>query len=181
MKSARFTLVFVIVIMLVLMGINIFQWFYAKEKIVYVRSYELIEKYQGTVEARAEFEKRKTKMLSNVDSLRLDFERSRNAYIQVSRKLSSESREQQEAVLGQQQNQLVQYQQAIDQKIQEEDSKMMQEVLNQVNSLIEEHAIREGYDIILGTTMSGNVLFGDKSLDITDAVLLELNNRYKGK
>jgi outer membrane protein len=84
-------------------------------------------------------------------------------------------------MLGQQQQQFLQYQQAIDEKIQEEDSKMMQEVLNQVNSFVESYALQNDYDLILGTTMSGNVLFGDKSLDITDALLAELNSHYKGK
>jgi outer membrane protein len=177
-KSVGFILVLVLII---LIGINIYQLLYVGNKIVYVRSYDLIEKYHGTVEARKEFSKRQTQMQSNVDSLRMDFERSRNEYIRVAPGLTSAVRVEREKMLGQQQQQFLQYQQAIDEKIQEEDSKMMQEVLNQVNSFVESYALQNDYDLILGTTMSGNVLFGDKSLDITDALLAELNSHYKGK
>jgi len=180
MQLIKFTPVLAILVFILLGGVC-YQCFYSKEKIVYVRSYDLIEKYQGTLEARGAFEKRKTQMLSNVDSLRLDFERSRNQYMRMAGGLSLEKRSQQEEALGRQQNQMLQYRQAIDQKIQEEDAKMMQEVLNQINSFVEEYSVREGYDIVLGTTLSGNILFGEKSLDITDNVLVELNNRYKGK
>lgn len=177
-KSVGLILVLLVVVMI---GINIYQLLFAQKKIMYVRSYDLIEKYQGTIEARKEFAKRQTQMQSNVDSLRMDFERSRNEYIRVAPALSASVRAEREKMLTQQQQQFLQYQQAIDEKIQEEDSKMMQEVLNQVNSFIEEYALQNDYDLILGTTMSGNVLFGDKKLDITDALLVELNNHYKGK
>lgn len=177
-KSVGIVLLLVVVAMV---GINIYLLLFAQKKIVYVRSFDLIEKYQGTIEARKEFAKRQTQMQSNVDSLRMDFERSRNEYIRVAPGLSASMRGEREKMLTQQQQQFLQYQQAIDEKIQEEDSKMMQEVLNQVNSFIEGYALKNGYDLILGTTMSGNVLFGDKTLDITDALLVELNDHYKGK
>jgi outer membrane protein len=171
----------IVLLIVVMIGLNVHQLRFAQKKIVYVRSYDLIEKYQGTLEARKNFAKRQTQMQANVDSLRMDFERSRNEYIRVAAALSASVRVEREKILTQQQQQFLQYQQAIDEKIQEEDSKMMQEVLNQVNSFIEGYALRNGYDLILGTTMSGNVLFGDKALDITDELLVEINDHYKGK
>lgn len=181
MKLTKSLGLILVLLLIVMIGINIYHVWYGQKRIVYVRSYDLIEKYQGTIEARKEFAKRQTQMQSNVDSLRLDFERSRNEYIRVAPGLSASVRGEREKMLTQQQQQFLQYQQAIDEKIQEEDSKMMQEVLNQVNSFIEGYALQNDYDLILGTTMSGNVLFGDKTLDITDALLVKLNEHYKGK
>lgn len=173
--------VMVIILLAMLAGVNVYLWQYQRLRIAYIRSHDLIERYHGTIAARSGFEKKKASMLSNVDSLRLDFERARNAYISRAAGLSPRDRAAEENKLGQQQDQLMQYSDVIDQKIDEEDSRMMQEVLNQVNSFVEEYAKREGHDIVLGTTLSGNLLFGERSLDITDQVLQELNNRYQGK
>jgi outer membrane protein len=170
----------VTVVLIALIVFNLVTYFY-KPKMAYVRSHDLIEKYQGTIEARMEFEKKKNGMTANVDSLKMDFERAKNQYINTAAKLSANERMQQEKSLTQQQGQLIQYSNAIDQKIEEEDNKMMQEVLNQINSFVEGYAVKNNYSVILGTTLSGSLLYGDKSLDVTDNLLVELNNHYKGK
>lgn len=170
-----------IVVLLVCLGsFNAYQYF-TKPKLVYVRSHDLIEKYQGTVEARAEFESKKNRMTLNVDSLKIDFERAKNQYVGEMNKLSPSQRHEREGQLSQQQNQLIQYSQAINDKIGEEDSKMMQEVLNQINAFVEGYAIEKNYSVVLGTTLSGNILYGKKDLDITDQLIVYVNNQYKGK
>lgn len=182
MSNLKFTPlnITIIVVLVLLIGFNVFSYL-QKPKIAYVRSQDLIEKYQGTIEARTEFERKKNSMVANVDSLKMDFERAKNQYINNASRLSPSQRMEQEKALTQQQGQLIQYSDAIDQKIQEEDNKMMQEVLNQINSFVEGYALRENYSVILGTTLSGSLLYGDKSLDVTDALVVELNNQYRGK
>lgn len=150
------------------------------KKVVYVTSYKLVEGYTGTIEARREFEKKRDAMMANVDSLKIGFERARLAYMQSVQKLNAEQRMEKEQKLVQQQTQLAQYSQAVDQKIREEDNEMMQEVLNQINSFVEDYAVSNGYDIVLGTTSSGSLLYGKKSMDITDPLLEALNNHYSG-
>ncbi|MBL7840266.1 MAG: OmpH family outer membrane protein [Cyclobacteriaceae bacterium] len=176
------TLVFRIVmgaITTMLVASVIFLFLDAK-KVVYVTSYKLVEGYTGTIEARREFEKKRDAMMGNVDSLKIAFEQARLAYMQSVQKLNAEQRMEKEQRLVQQQTQLAQYSQAVDQKIREEDSEMMQEVLNQINSFVEDYAVSNGYDIVLGTTSSGSLLYGKKSMDITDPLLEALNNYYSG-
>jgi outer membrane protein len=57
----------------------------------------------------------------------------------------------------------------------------MQEVLNQVNSYVKEYAKKHNYDIVYGTTMDGNILYGKEQYDITDDVLEYLNKQYRGE
>jgi len=170
-----------VIVLLVLMTAALVWMYLHQPRIAYVRSHDLIEKYQGTVEARSRFEKRKADMTANVDSLQLDFERARNQYIENAARMTAAQRQEQERMLGQRQSQLMQYGQAIDQKVQEEDARMMQEVLNQVNSFVEAYAAGNGYDLIMGTTLSGSLLYGEKSLDVTEDLLKRLNEHYKGK
>lgn len=171
----------VVIVMMVLLAASVIYIYLHRPRIGYVRSYELIEKYQGTIDARAAFEKKKSSMSANVDSLRLDFERARNQYVSNLPRLSTAQRTEQEKMLGQRQGQLMQYTDAIEQKIMEEDNRMMQQVLNQVNSFVESYALQEGYDVILGTTTSGSLLYGNKDMDITEVLLDELNANYKGE
>jgi outer membrane protein len=181
MRLQKFILAGIIILIIGVAALAAYVYQHQAPSIVYIRSQELIEKYRGTIEARAEFEKRKTQMMANVDSLRQDFQRAGSRYMGQAAGMSPAKRAEEERRLGQQQQQVMQYENAIDEKINEEDQKMMQQVLNQVNSFVEMYALREGYDYILGTTLSGNLLFGNKSLDVTDAVVKELNEQYKGK
>jgi outer membrane protein len=55
---------------------------------------------------------------------------------------------------------------------------MTEGVLNQVNSFIEEYSKNKGYDLVIGTTTSGNLLYAREYMDITDEVLKALNENY---
>lgn len=181
MRLQKITLAGIIILIVAVVTLATYVYQHRSPSIVYIRSQDLIEKYRGTIEARAEFEKRKTQMLANVDSLRQDYQRAGTQYMGQAAGMSAAGRAEREQQLGQQQQQLMQYENAIGEKINEEDQKMTQQVLNQINSFVEMYALREGHDYVMGTTLSGNLLFGNKALDVTDAVLKELNEQYKGK
>ncbi|UII30384.1 OmpH family outer membrane protein [Fulvivirga ulvae] len=154
---------------------------YQSPKIAYVRSQELIFNYSGTKEARVDYENKKAVWMANVDTLRMDFQRAVNSYNNDYKILTPSERQEKEAYLDRQKSQLDQYTLTIEEKSREEDQKMMQAVLNQVNSFVEEYAKTNNYDVILGTTASGSVLYGDESLDITEDLLKALNENYEGK
>jgi outer membrane protein len=175
----RTLIVLIALLALTSLGFNIY--FSSKgPTLAYVRSHDLISKYAGTIEARAAFEKKKSTMQANVDSLKFLFEKEKQSYINSAASMSNSLRVENENRLNQQHSQLLQYSSAIEEKIEEEDSKMMGAVLGQVNSFVEEYAKENGWDVIMGTTLSGNLLYGNKSLDITDDLLEKLNEKYKG-
>lgn len=178
--STPYLTLVLILLVLGLIAFTTYQYL-TQPQIAYVRSYDLIEKYQGTIEAKVDFNKKKNDLTANVDSLKFDFEREKQKYFQEGKSLSPQQRMAREEYLNAQHARVMQYSEVADQKIQDEDKAMMQTVLNQVNSFVEEYAKEKGYDVILGTTLSGSLLYGDKSLDVTDALLVELNNHYKGK
>jgi outer membrane protein len=176
----RTYLVVIALLTLVSLGLNIY-YFFSLPKLAYVRSNELIENYSGTREARDEFNRKKTAMLANVDSLRTLFERSKIDYMGKSRSMTQAQRNAREAELTYQENQLIQYRGVVEEKINEDDARMMGAVLSQINSFVEEYAEENDMDIVLGTTMAGSLLYGKKAMDITDPLLEALNDKYKGK
>lgn len=155
--------------------------FFNQKKIAFVRSQDIIYKYEGTVEAMAKFNNQKQQWQANVDTLKFDFQRAVNRYNQEYAALSVSERQQREEGLSQQERQFQNYAGAINDKIQAADEEMMQASLNQINAFVEEYSQSHGYDIILGTTLSGSVLYGDEGLDITDELLEALNKNYRGE
>lgn len=150
-------------------------------RIAYVRSYDLINSYAGTLDARKEFAEKKSIMMANVDSLRVNVDRAAAVYQQKAPGLTPSQRAQRESELNTLHQQYLQYSAAIDEKIKEEDEKVMSAVLAQVNSFVEQYAKEQGINIVMGTTLSGSLLYGDNDLDITEPLLERLNNNFIGK
>ncbi|HTF81307.1 MAG TPA: OmpH family outer membrane protein, partial [Cytophagales bacterium] len=71
------------------------------------------------------------------------------------------------------------YSEVVEGKISEEDQKLTQGVVNQVNTFITEYGKKNGYSIIYGTNLSGNIIYGADAYDLTNEILTELNNQYK--
>lgn len=155
--------------------------FFLQKKVAYVRSQDLIYRYEGTLEAMAKFNNQKQQWQANVDTLKFDFQRAINRYNQEYKMLSVSERQIREEDLSNRERQLQDYKMAIDGKIKAADEEMMQAALDQINVFVEQYSIEHRYDIILGTTAAGNVLYGTEDLDITEALLTELNKYYKGQ
>jgi len=153
----------------------------SQQEVVFVRSHDMIYAYEGTKEAIAKFEVQKEVWNANIDTLAQDFKKSVEHYKINSSNMSEKEKIETENILNTKQAQLKEYGLAIDEKIQAEDQRMMQEVLNQINSFSKEYGKQHGYALILGTTLSGNVLYGSDNIDITDEFLEALNKHYRGE
>ena len=55
---------------------------------------------------------------------------------------------------------------------------MTQGVLSQINSLAQQYGKEHGFDLILSTTQSGSILYGDDAIDLTKDLLATLNRNY---
>ncbi|TRX56137.1 OmpH family outer membrane protein [Fulvivirga sp. M361] len=155
--------------------------FFFKPKIAFVRSQELIYNYEGTKEAMTKFNNQKQQWQANADTLKFDLQRAVATYNREYTNLTVSQRQKQEEVLSKQDRQLQSYSSAIEEKIRQADDEMMQAVLDQVNVYVEEYSQKHGYDLILGTTANGNVLYGKEELDVTEYLLKGLNEKYLGK
>ena len=175
----KLLLLIIIVLVVISLAGNIYL-LASQPRLGYVRSYDLVEKYQGTQEARAKFEQKKTTLMANVDSLKLTFEKDRIAYLSGARAMTSAQRRGREESLGRQQSQIVQYSAAVEEQIAQEDNDKMAPVLAQINTCVEEYAKEKDFDFIFGTTLSGSLLYGKNSIDVTDDILQNLNAKYKG-
>lgn len=152
-----------------------------RKKIAYVRSQDLVYAYTGMKEMQLKFQDQSKTWEANLDTLKMDFQRAVAQYQNDATKLTAQERLTRENMLDMQQKNVYQYSESILAKSKEEEEKMLGGVLNQVNSFVEEYGKRNGYNLILGTTSSGSILFGEETIDITQELIKEINIDYEGK
>ena len=150
-----------------------------QQRIGFVRSSELVDGYLGMKEARNQYQNKSQKWQANVDTLEQDFKKTLHHFQYETSGLSVAERRKKEATLKQMQENLFQYTSSVRENARTEDEKLTQGVLNQINSFVQEYGKSQGFDVILGTTLSGSLLYGEEQLDITDQVLTALNRNYR--
>lgn len=128
--------------------------FYKPPKLAVVRSALVIERYRGFDDVNKFLTQKKQGIQTELDSLQ-----------------KAKTTKEQTALL---------YQKAANYEgaFKEESEKLTQTVLEKINKFTADYAKRKGYDIVLGTTLSGNVLHAEPNYDITEDLIIELNKAY---
>lgn len=172
----------IIIVLAVFVGVNLtLNLLNMKDKkIGYVNSHQLIYEFDGMKEMQLKFQAISKEWEANLDTLKIEYQKSLNNYQASYDQLTNEEKAIQENLLRVQQNNIVQYSKNIENQSKEEEKKMLDAVLNQVNSLVEAYGNKKNYDLIFGTTDSGNLLYGDVAVNITDEVINEINANYAG-
>lgn len=178
----RSKMLFAIFAFIPLFAFLLFLFFSQSDKlsIAFVRSDYLLNNFEGTKVARVRFSGVKENFQANLDTLSANFRLQVSRYTETSKSLSKESQNEWENRLNIQQQQIEDYSRNIEEQIRLEDEKLMQSVLNQINSFIDEYAKDKGYDIIISNAQSP-IFYGAEKHDITEAVLSQINNKYKGE
>ena len=147
-------------------------------RIAYVRSQELVYGYFGMKEAMSSFQLEQEGWKANMDTLTTDLRRNMEALRGPGS--GGTDRSQNEDAVRKQLDDLARYADAMEKKLQQKEQEMLATVLGQVNSFIEQYAADKGYDMVLGTTDEGSLLYGDGAMDITEEVLTALNQDHQG-
>jgi outer membrane protein len=64
--------------------------------------------------------------------------------------------------------------------LQEEQAKKTDELLTNINAYLKKYNSSDKYDMVIGYSKGGGVLYAKEDLDITDEILKGLNEEYKG-
>ena len=147
-------------------------------KIGYVRTTELVYGFAGMKEAHDIYEKKRQGWQSLLDSLGADYQRSVSAYNAERVSVTASGRQERESFLQKQHESLEGQRSELEARIRDEDQRMTQGVLSQINSLAQQYGKEHGFDLILSTTQSGSILYGDDAIDLTKDLLATLNRNY---
>jgi len=169
-------------ISLVALGATIFSFFYlqSSSQLVYVDVNKLMDGYERTKVEKSKFEAKATQLRANVDSLMVDWQEEIKLYEKERSTMSKKELELKQEILSTKQQQINNYQQAIQKQIQEEDQKASQTVVNDINDFVKEYGKQNNYKIIFGASGGGSIMYANEASDLTDEVLEGLNKEYKG-
>jgi outer membrane protein len=132
---------------------------YAKTK-----DYEnIIEEKKNKKEEEAKLQEKKDEIIKMQDSLGLLKEQEKVEQAQKIEKAVAEYRNSESKIFN---------------ELKQESDERMKEILDDINKAIENHARKKGFDLILNKS---GILYGIDAIDVTDAVLKDLNGSYKKK
>jgi outer membrane protein len=163
---------------LILIGVL---YFTRDNRIVYVDSAKLINEYIGMADARKAYQQKAAGWKANMDTLSNEVQKQIMEYEKESARMTQKEKQLSQELIKTKQNQLVQYQRAMNEQAQHEDSKMTSDVVGQINLYLKKYGEEKGFTIIMAATEYGNVAYADPSLDITGTVLEGLNREYRGE
>jgi len=149
-------------------------------KIAYVDVGEILKEYEGSKLAEEEMKAKSEKMAAELDQLALPFQQKVQEYQQNSKNMSETARKEREQELMQEQQIIQQRQQMAQQQVQAEGQQKIEMINEAIEGFLSEYAQSNGFSYILGTSdQTKSVLYGEESLDITDAIIEALNNDFK--
>lgn len=181
MKRSKYIMVGIVAILIIQISSISWSYLVPSTEVVYVNNDRLINGYQGMIDARATFEEKHQVWKANIDTLTLKVTQAIHEFEKNSAQMSKTEQQLSKELIQTRQQQLQQYQQAIQQQAEQADTEMTNRVLTQVNTFLSEYGDSHDYQVIMGANNSGNILYAQEGLDITDRVLEELNRNYSGR
>jgi outer membrane protein len=151
-------------------------------RIGFVDSQRIFEQYKAAQDAQERFNREITAWRTEADERRRTVDGLRNEMKDQQLLLSDAKRLEKDSEL---QKAVSEYDRFVQEfwgpagKVQRLNDEMTREVIGKIRDAVEILANRDGYDLVLDAA-DGNVIFGVKSLDLTDRVLEELNKTQTG-
>lgn len=153
-----------------------------QEKIVYVNSDTLAEKYQYFVDVRNKLEAKVTKARNDLQAKGQAYQRELAEYNQKAATMSASERQAAEERLIRHQNDLGQMDQKASTSIAEEEQTEFTKVYTTITDYLKRHSEENGYRLVLTYSKTNPaVLYADPVMDITNQVIGALNEEYKKK
>lgn len=168
-------------VFIILFSFLFYSHFFKNQKVVYVDSAKLLNGYEGMINARKAFQQKSEAWKANIDTLTNEVKISIMDYEKGQATMSIKERQLSQELIKSKQQQLNQYQQAINAQAQQEDKKITSDVILQVNAYLKKYGEQKGYTIIFAATDYGNIAYANDKLDVTDELLEGLNKEFKGQ
>lgn len=151
-----------------------------KDKIVYLNSDSLSEKYQYFKDIKSKLENKVKKAQADLQAKSAAFQREVADYQKNAATMSATDRQATEQKLARKQDELARLDQTASSSLAKDESEEFNNVYNKITEFLKKHASDNGYKLVLTYSKSNpTVLYADPSLEITNEVIKQLNEEYK--
>lgn len=147
-------------------------------KIAYIDVEVLMNDYKESKLLEEKLQTKQEQLASELDSLQEPFQLKVQEYYKNASKMSATQRQEAEEALQREQQFLQTKQQQASQQLQMENQANNEAITKKVDSIVGVFGKENGYEIILGTSGKGTVMYGDEKLDITTKILEKLNKDF---
>ncbi|MNG62838.1 Chaperone protein Skp precursor [compost metagenome] len=152
----------------------------SKDKIVYLNSDSLSEKYQYFKDIKSKLENKVKKAQADLQAKSAAFQREVADYQKNAATMSAADRQATEQKLARKQDELARLDQTASSSLAKDESEEFNNVYNKITEFLKKHASDNGYKLVLTYSKSNpTVLYADPSLEITNEVIKQLNDEYK--
>lgn len=152
------------------------------EKIVYINSDSLSEKYDYFKDIKSKLEAKVKKAQTDLQAKSQAFQREVAEYQQKAGTLSASERQATEEKLARKQDELARLDQNATASIQQDEASEFNAVYTAITEYLKKHATDNGYTLVLTYSKSNpTVLYADSKLEITSEVVKALNDEYRSK
>ncbi len=150
------------------------------EKIVYINSDSLSEKYEYFKDIRAKLQGKVKKAQDDLQAKGQAFQREIAEYQQKAASMSASERQATEEKLARKQDELGRLDQNASASLAQDEATEFNNVYNTITEYLKKHAEEKGYTLVLTYSKTNpTVLFADSKLEITNEVVEALNKEYK--
>ena len=161
-----------------LVAIIVYHTFFHNEvKLAYVRTGIILNEYKGMIDASEQFNKELQTVKANSDTLKRRYEVLKKMESEISPDEKTDWTKQLAIAEYEYNN----YRTTAQQQLEERKTILRAEVLQKINSFIQDYGKENNYTIILGATDQGSILYGKEQEDLTETMLKILNEQYKNE
>ena len=149
-------------------------------RIVYVNTDTLLQNYDYYDEVMKEFENKQFALENELKKRASSFENEVALFQRRAQAggLSEQQLVSQQAALEKKQQDIMIYRENAAVNLQQEQAQKVDELLNKVHAYLEKYNKDDRYDMVIGYSKGGGVLYAKENLDITKDVIKGLNDEY---
>ncbi len=153
-------------------------------KVAYVNIDSILFNYKLSVELNDALVKKQSNMKSKLEKEGMDFQKDAQIFQEKVQKgifLTQQRAEEAQQDLMARQQELQQLEYEYTNQLSAEQQKMNAQLFDSITNYIKDYNTPERFQIILGHSLGGNMLYGSEQLSITNEVIEGLNKRYAKK
>lgn len=151
------------------------------EKTGFVDTEELLTEYAELKSAKDRFTKQNDKIMGELELKIKSYQIKEDLFRKNGPSMSRKKQEETYNELGAEAQQLQQERQARIGQLQVESQKVIDSLITKVKDKVKAYGKTNGYSYIYGSNDAGSVLYGKDELNLTEAILKEMNGEYAPK
>ena len=153
----------------------------SQNKITFIDVGVLMKEYEGLKALDKEIKEEQDKLRMEIKSLIEPYQVKVDTYYKNVAKMSAKKRSETESALQKEQKAIDQLQDKYMEQLEKMRIERLEAINNEIAEFVKGYAKSKGFQLVLGTSGTETVIYGEDKLDITQEVLSELNELFKDK